>query len=289
MSFVFKLLGTLPLRLLHALGGVIGRLVYLASPTYRRNLRANLALAFGAKRAARLALPVAAEAGKTVFEMPVMWTAPAAQVISLVREVRGWEVVEAARAAGRGLVFLTPHLGCFEITAQYIATRVPIAVLYRMPRQAWLDRLMRAGRGRPGMSSWPADLSGVRALMKSLRRKEAVGLLPDQAPKAGEGAWLPFFGRPAYTMTLAARLTEATAQAVFVWGERLPRGAGYRLHFSLPRTPLAGDVEQRAAAINREVEILIRECPVQYLWGYNRYKQPLGAPPAPEQTVGTES
>lgn len=285
MSFVFAILRFLPLRVLHALGGLAGRLVFLMSPTYRRNLRANLANALGPETAARLEGRAAAEAGKTVLELPAMWAAPAAHVVSLVREVRGWEAVEAARAAGAGLVFLTPHLGCFEITAQFIATRVPIAVLYRIPRQAWLDRLMREGRSRPGMTSWPADLAGVRALMKSLRRKEAVGLLPDQAPKAGEGLWLPFFGRPAYTMTLAARLAEGSTQAVFVWGERLPRGAGYRLHFSFPLTPLVGDLAERATQINGEVEALIRSCPEQYLWGYNRYKRPQGAPPAPPWPV----
>lgn len=281
MSFVFAILRFFPLRALHALGGLAGRLIFLLSPTYRRNLRANLANALDPETAARLEGRAAAEAGKAVLELPVMWAAPAADVVSLVREVRGWEDVEVARAAGAGLVFLTPHLGCFEITAQFIATRLPIAVLYRIPRQAWLDRLMRTGRSRPGMTSWPADLAGVRALMKSLRRKEAVGLLPDQAPKAGEGLWLPFFGRPAYTMTLAARLAEGATQVVFVWGERLPRGTGYRLHFSLPCAPLVGDLAERATRINADVEALIRSCPEQYLWGYNRYKRPQGAPPAP--------
>ena len=103
-----------------------------------------------------------------------------------------------------------------------------------------------------------------------------------QAPKAGEGQWLPFFGRPAYTMTLAARLSEAATQVVFVWGERLPRGAGFRLRFTLPAQPPSGDLNERAAALNREVETLIRLCPEQYLWGYNRYKRPAGVPPPPD-------
>jgi KDO2-lipid IV(A) lauroyltransferase len=281
MHSLFHLLSRLPLPLLHALGVMAGRLVYLASPTYRRNLRANLGLALGAETADRLVWRVASEAGKAVLEAPLMWCADAARVVALAREIDGWEHVERARTEGRGLVFLTPHLGCFEITAQFIATRVPISVLYRVPRQSWLDRLMREGRSRPGMSSWPADLSGVRALMKALRRKEAVGLLPDQAPKAGEGVWVPFFGRPAYTMTLAGRLAEGSAELIFVWGERLPFGRGYRLHFSVPAEPLPDDLATRAARINRELEALIRSCPTQYLWGYNRYKRPAGADEAP--------
>ena len=281
MSVLFRLLSFLPLPLLHLVGTVVGWVVWALAPTYRRVLRGNLRLAFGDEKAAALERSVAVEAGKALFEMPIMWCAPAERVVGLVREVSGWEVVEAARARGAGLVFLTPHLGCFEITAQYIATQIPIAVLYRIPKQAWLDQLMRQGRSRPGMTSWPADLSGVRALMKSLRRGEAVGLLPDQAPKAGEGQWLPFFGRPAYTMTLAARLSEGATQVVFVWGERLPKGAGFRVRFTLPGEPLSGELGERAAVLNCEVERLIRIRPEQYLWGYNRYKRPAGAPTPP--------
>ena len=109
-----------------------------------------------------------------------------------------------------------------------------------------------------------------------------VGMLPDQAPKTGEGAWLKFFGRYAYTMTLAARLTETGAASLLTWGERLPGGRGYRVHFQPPQNPLAGSTVDRAQQINSEIELLIQQCPTQYLWGYNRYKRPGGAelPPA---------
>ena len=126
-----------------------------------------------------------------------------------------------------------------------------------------------------------ADLSGVRGLIKALKRGEAVGLLPDQAPKMGEGKWLPFFGKPAYTMTLAARLTETGAAVIFAFGERLSGGAGYRMHLRGPQFPIEGSLEERATAINREIEALIRSCPGQYLWGYNRYKRPRGVEPPP--------
>ena len=287
MDLVFRTLSFLPLWLLHGIGVLVGHLVYWGSPTYRRNLRANLRQALGDGATPALARQVAGESGKTMMEMPIMWCSSTAKVAALVREVKGWEVAEAAQARGDGLLFLTPHLGCFEIVGQYIASRLPIAVLYRKPKQVWLDRLMRNGRDRSGMQAWPADLSGVRALMKSLRRSEAVGLLPDQAPKAGEGIWSPFFGRPAFTMTLAARLSASAAQVVFVWAERLPAGRGYRLRFSLPPQALTGDVPARAAQINLAVEALIRSCPQQYMWGYKRYKQPLGAPPAPPWPDGS--
>jgi len=281
MPFLFRSLSRLPLPLLHALGCLLGWLTFVVSPTYRRHLRANLAQALGGGAGLGLAWRVAAEAGKGVLELPALWLRSVDRTAALVRDVRGWEEVAAAQESGRGVIFLTPHLGCFEITAQWLSTRLPLTVLYRAPKQPWLEAMMRAGRTRPGMTSVPADLSGVRALLKVLRQRGNIGILPDQAPGAGEGAWLPFFGRPAYTMTLAARLSETGAAVVFLWGERLPGGRGFRLHFQRPQLPLEGDTLTRAAAINREVEALIRQCPVQYLWGYNRYKQPGGAEPPP--------
>jgi KDO2-lipid IV(A) lauroyltransferase len=98
-------------------------------------------------------------------------------------------------------------------------------VLYRAPKKAVLQPVINAGRSRGNMHLAPADVGGVRRLIKALRAGEAVGMLPDQVPGSGEGAWLPFFGRPAYTMTLAARLSEvAGVTTIFAWAERLPGG-----------------------------------------------------------------
>jgi KDO2-lipid IV(A) lauroyltransferase len=119
-------------------------------------------------------------------------------------------------------------------------------------------------------------------LLKALKRGEAVGMLPDQAPKVGEGRWMDFFGRPAYTMTLAARLTESGAAVIMVWAERLPGGAGYHFHLQRPTQSITGTTETRAQQISHEIEHLIRQCPEQYLWGYNRYKRPRGVEAPPE-------
>lgn len=273
MTFLFRLLARLPLPVLHNLGAVLGWLAWLLSPTYRRHLRENIALA-GLGDAATAAI---AEAGKGILELPKVWLRPHDEVVGRVVKVSGWELVEAAWREGRGILFLTPHLGCFEITAQYYAGFRPMTVLYRRPKQAWLAPLIEEGRGA-NLRLAPADLSGVRRLIKALRTGEAAGMLPDQAPGAGEGVWAPFFGRPAYTMTLAARLAETGATVLFAYAERLHYGAGYHLRLFPLAQPLAGDLAARAAQINAELEALIRRCPEQYLWGYNRYKKPVGAP-----------
>lgn len=245
-------------------------------------MKANLRQAFGDPLPQGLLAAAVAGAGEQAFELPWIWLRSEQEVRARVVAVSGWECVEAAWGAGRGILFLTPHLGCFEITAQYYAAQRPITVLYRPPKRRELQPLIEAGRGgRSRMQLAPADLSGVRVLVKALRKCEAVGMLPDQVPGRGEGVWAPFFGRPAYSMTLAARLSELPrTDVIFAWAERLPGGRGYHLRLREALAPLEGQTEMRVAQINRELEALIREAPAQYLWGYNRYKRPSGAPPA---------
>ncbi|WP_153163395.1 lysophospholipid acyltransferase family protein [Zoogloea sp. 1C4] len=284
-SLIFSFFAGLPLGTLQKLGVFAGWLTYALSPTYRRRLRANLEHALGKADADRVWRRAVGETGKQALELPWMLLRPQDELVAKVVRVTGWEHVEAAEARGGGILFITPHLGCFEITAQYFSTHRPITVLYRAPKKAVLQPVINAGRSRGNMHLAPADVGGVRRLIKALRAKEAVGMLPDQVPGAGEGAWLPFFGRPAYTMTLAARMSEvAGVSTIFAWAERLPGGEGFHLRLRPPLAPLEGDTETRAAAINREMEAQIRENPAQYLWGYNRYKRPKDGAPAPTST-----
>jgi KDO2-lipid IV(A) lauroyltransferase len=273
MTFL-RLLGRLPLAWLHALGTLVGWLVYLASPVYAARMRDNLARSgiYADPRALERALrQCVAHTGKTMAEIPKVWFDDEARVTGLVR-CDTWHVVEEAQREGRGIIFLTPHIGCFEISAMYTAQRVPLTVLYRPPKQRWLEPLMIKGRIRGKMKPEPASLKGVRALYKALQRGEPIGILPDQAPQVGEGAWADFFGRPAYTITLVTRLRKQSGAAViFAFAERLPRGRGYVLHFDRHD----GELDERE--LNRALEELIRRCPTQYLWSYNRYKTPRGA------------
>ena len=272
MPVVFRFFSVFPLWLLHIVGAAMGWMAFCASPTYRRRFLANAALAgysFGAVRAA------VAHAGRMVAELPRLWLgAP------LPCRIEGEACVEQGYAAGRGILYLTPHLGCFELSAQaaarrWSAERGPITVLYRPARQAWLAKVMETARNRPGMLAVPTTLAGVRQMIKALRRGEAVGLLPDQVPPEGQGVWAPFFGRDAYTMTLAVRLAQQTGAAVVLARcERLSWGRGYVTHFEPLPAPLSADMEQAVRQINQAMEHLIRQCPEQYLWGYARYKQP---------------
>lgn len=281
VQLLFRIGARLPLPLLHGLGALLGWASFLLSPRYRRRLLDNARLA-AVPRADLLAS--VAQSGRLVTELPRLWFGRPVPV-----RWDGAQHIDEARARGAGLLFLTPHLGCFEITAQAYAQRYgadrPMTVLYRPARQPWLQDLVAGARQRPGLMTAPTTLAGVKQLIKALRAGEAVGLLPDQVPPEGLGVWAPFFGREAYTMTLSARLARsADAQVLLAWGERLSWGRGFVVHVRpldehLPEG-LSDDPQRAAQQVNQAMEGLVRECPRQYLWSYNRYKKPAASGPA---------
>jgi Kdo2-lipid IVA lauroyltransferase/acyltransferase len=264
-----RTLSRLPLRWLHAVGAVAGLATYALSPRYRDKVRANLRIAGldhdpGCRRAA------AREAGRAVLEAPFVWFSPPARLASKVT-VQGEAALQQALQAGRGVILLTPHLGCFEVVARVIAASHPLTVLFKPPRMMQARRLLEAARDQHNLQALPATAGGVRGLLRALKRGEAIGVLPDQVPSDGDGTWAPFFGQPAYTMTLPERLARATGATVLMSvGERLPAGRGWAVRFE----PLGNDASP--ATINAAMERMIRACPEQYLWSYNRYKDPTG-------------
>jgi KDO2-lipid IV(A) lauroyltransferase len=274
MIFWFRFFSHWPLWALHAIGQSVGWLAWLFSPTYRQRFSANVktaGLQFSQVRGA------IGQAGSMSTELPRLWMGKSP---AMVWTEGSLDCVESAYAAGHGVLFLTPHLGCFEVTAQALTATFsakfgPLTVLYRPSRKEGLGQVMEATRARPGLDTAPTTLAGVRQMIKALRAGRAVGLLPDQVPPEGMGQWTPFFGKPAYTMTLAARLALQTgAKLMVIWGERLPWGQGYRIHASELNTPEKADVDLLVLQINQAMERLILTRPDQYLWGYARYKQP---------------
>jgi len=276
MLLLCRLVAALPLAAVHRLGAALARLAMTFAHGERRRLDENLRQAgYGAPELRRAVIE---ESGKTVLELPWIWARPQADLVALVREVVNPELFVAAKERGKGIIFLTPHLGCFELSAQFAAMHTPITVMYRPPRQSVFEPLLRLGRARGDIRIATADRRGVFALLRALRNGEAVGILPDQVPSRGEGEWAEFFGRPAYTMALAGRLSGATGATVLLaFCERLPRAAGYRIHLATMPERAAG--ESAARHLNRALEELIRTKPEQYLWSYNRYKVPQGVTP----------
>ena len=278
---LFRLIALLPLRAVHILGALVGHAAFALSRGYAERTEESLRqahLATDEKHFAALLGQAISEAGKGIVELPWVWGRPLEQVFATVKSFDGWEHIDAARARGKGIIFLTQHWGCFEVIALYIGQRMPLTNLYSPPKQGWLEKIMRSGRERGQAQLATADVSGVRSLYKALKRGEAIGLLPDQVPSRGEGEWADFFSRPAYTMTLSGRLAQASgAPVLLAFAERLPHSAGYALRVEpLPPLDFSKPVPSQ---INAALERVIAISPAQYLWSYNRYKIPRGVMP----------
>ena len=271
-----NLLARLPMRWYHRLGAFIGWTGYRCSRVEAARLRANLyqsGIYSGDREYRALLREVVTESGRSVSEWLKAWYAPQAEIDRLCVECAGWERVEMARRGRRGVIFLLPHLGSFPVAVRYTGRRLPLTVLYRVPRERWRQPVVLAGGRNAGVSMAPADLKGVEQLLRALKRGEAIALPPDQAPNSKGGVWAEFFGRPAYTTTLVKKLQRATGAALIAgFAERLPDAKGYRIEYRSVPTENFDE-----AMLNRVIEDLVRRCPSQYIWSYNRYKTPRGA------------
>ena len=281
MVRLFRLLGRLPLSLLQRLGALLGWLVWRLSGGYRQRFEEQAA---GAGFSPAQYRPARAAIGTMVAELPWLWLRPADQGVLHLVQWDGRAHFESALDAGKGVILALPHLGCWEMIGQSLAerygpTRGPLVALYRPARKAWLAPLVASSRDRPGLKAVPTSVAGVRSLIRVLRGGGYTAILPDQVPPLGQGVWAPFFGRPAYTMTLLSRLAQQSgARVLLCWCERLSAGKGYVMHFEPLDAPELGDAnatpEAAAAAVNAGMERLIERAPGQYLWSYARYKQP---------------
>ena len=286
MRLIFRFFSVWPLAALHVLGGALGWLVWVLSARYRAQFRANVqqaGLGFAA------AQPAIFEAGRFVAELPKLWLRPPGQSCLDNVQLEGLAHAEHAFGAGRGVIFFGPHCGSFELGPQALAELYgprfgPLTAIYRPARKAWLASLESFARNTPQLSVVPANLRGIRVMHKALKANQAVALLTDQVPPDGLGLWAPFFGKPAYTMTLAARLAlQSGAVLLPVSCERLPRGEGYRLKIWPPVALLTGNVLAAVTLINQAIEMIVLSQPGQYLWGYARYKTPRRE--APDRTA----
>ena len=277
---LLRLLARLPLSWIHAAGSALGWFVYLASPTYSARMRENLlrsGLWDSEAEFERILKRNVVESGKGALELIPVWFLTKDRAAKFIVSDASLELIARATARG-GILYLTPHLGCPDMAAICVSQHRPLTVLYRPPKVKMLQPLIEAGRRSERVSLAPTNLHGVRLLLKALKRGDSIGILPDQAPSMGEGAWTEFFGRPAYTMTLVGRLVESTgATVIMTFARRLPGGAGYAFEAAEVEGPFEGP--QGVRRLNAAVEQMVARCPEQYLWAYNRFKVPAGAPP----------
>ena len=276
LYFFLRIAGKLPLSVLHRCGALIGRYLWLANGRSRLVTERNLALIeseTGFPATPHRIRAILAETGKSITEAARIWTGDPKATLALVREVHGEEVLDAMRESGRGLIVVAPHLGCWELLNYWLAARMPLSIVYRPPKRANLEPFLLRARGALDVEQVRAEGAGVRTLYKRLQAGGAVGILPDQQPRQGEGEFAPFFGVEALTMVLVSRLAQRTnANVLFAFAKRLPDGAGYDMYLR-PAAENISDTDLRIActALNRGVEDCVLNAFDQYQWSYKRF------------------
>jgi KDO2-lipid IV(A) lauroyltransferase len=202
-----------------------------------------------------------------------LWTQPRDRNLARLTERHGEALYDAALAAGKGVIVAAPHYGNWELLNQWLASRGPIAIVYKAPDEEVGDAFLQLVRGGDNVQQVRAEGPAVRQLFKVLKDGGATGILPDQQPKAGDGVFAPFFGVEALTMTLVNRLAERTgATVLYGWCERIGPGMEFALHIEAT-PPGVADPDPRTAAsvLNAGIERIARRDPAQYQWTYKRY------------------
>jgi len=272
LKLLIFLVSLIPLFFIQLIGVLIGHLFNFLNLRSRDILVDNLTKSniYSNKSDLKRAINTnIGETGKTILEAFAIWTSKEKRILGWIKEVKGLDAIEKAQKNKKGIIFLTPHLGCYEITSIYYGSKFPLSVLYRPPRQKWLINLIKKGRQKGFQTLAPTDKSGVKKILNALKKNEAIGILPDQAANKGEGEWVDFFGRPAYTMVLVSKLVKKTgANVIMTFGERLGNGKGFKVHFET----IDPDAVSTPSKLNKLLEREIRKAPTQYLWNYDKHK-----------------
>ncbi len=287
VRLLFQCLAYLPLPILHLLGNVLGQMAYWFAPKMRERVRENLTIGKiieDYQNSDVIVKSILQHIMKSALELPIAWFRSPKHISSLFKETEGWEHIQEALDKQQGLLLITPHLGSYDLAGREISHQLPfpLTAMFRPPKLSWLEPIMTSGRERDKGRTATADAQGVRTVLKALRNREATIILPDQVPHGGDGIWAKFFGKNAYSMTLAGKLANMkNVQTLFFIGIRLPKGQGFKLLIEPLLTPTNGDKQHDTQVINDQVESLVRRYPEQYLFSYKRFKTPAGADPAP--------
>ena len=275
LKFSLDAIAALPLALVQAIGAFLGILAYICSKQYRSLFRPQYEAVVIA-RGLPFKLWAAVRASGMLFSDSLwIWRNPKKALE--ITKVNNWDVVQNAMSEGKGIIILCPHLGGFEIIPRYLANHCPATIMYRPSRQEWLNELVEEGRAYPNMHFVPTNLNGVRQMTRALSKGEAIAILPDQVPSGGDGIWIDFFNRPAYTTTLPIRLAKRhETPALMFTAKRRGLGKGWIIDVRRLDS-FSDDANHAGRELNAAIENAILVAPEQFIWSYNRYKHPAGA------------
>lgn len=255
-----------------ALAGAAWGLGYGGKTVALKNL-AHCQAALAAPEPQLLARNAARQTAWLFAEQGMVWHWPRSRWAQLIDDGPAGDRLRAmTRGDGPGVLLLVPHLGNWELFSLYLGA-FGVTALYDPPRLMSLDAPIRAARERNGATLLPIDRRGLKGMLHALDHGGLVALLPDQVPDRNAGVYVPFFGQPALTMTLAHRLVRRSAPSVLV-GALLREGDRFRVVLETVGPAIAdADPLVSAAAMNQALEGLIAQAPEQYQWGYKRFKR----------------
>jgi len=276
--FLLRLTALLPLSLLHRMGSGLGGLLSRFSNKIRLITRINLELCLpelSDDARETLMQESLRETGKTVFESGLVWLRPIDEILGLIKSERNIELLHNAVADNRGLIVISPHLGNWEVLTLYLGHHYELSGLYRPSRLPGVDKLIFKARSRSSSIPIPADLAGVVKVRKALGRGGVTLLLPDQQPRLDNGLFAPFFGVPALSMRLVSTLAKKSGSKILcIYARRLSGDQGFEIVCREPDPEVYSvDLEISIAAVNRSMEMCIRDCPAQYHWEYTRFSK----------------
>jgi Kdo2-lipid IVA lauroyltransferase/acyltransferase len=274
---VFKLLALLPLGVLRAVGGLMGRVMWITRSRAAKVTLENLRLCFpelSPQERDQLAQQSLQETAKTAMEAGAIWRNSWEWLESKIVAYEGDDILRAKLAEGKGVLVLAPHHGNWEVVAPYLASVAHLTAMYQPLKTKAMDDLVLSGRSKLNISMAPTNRKGVMMLFKALQAGTIVGILPDQVPDKESGNVIaPFFDQPALTMTLVQGLVTRTGCAVCsCYAERV--ADGFKLVvMEADSTIHSEDQLASVTGLNASVATCVRRAPAQYQWEYKRFRR----------------
>jgi KDO2-lipid IV(A) lauroyltransferase len=272
-----RLIYWLPLAISRRMGVGLNRLIYRFSSKKRRIMRTNLSFAYpelSPDELTQLIVHTNQQSGQLIAEFALAWFGDKTSILKQINRVTNDAIIKQSMSNNAPVIVVAPHLGNWEFFVQWVQINYPMFGLYSASRLPQLDQLLFHARSKFGCQPFPADPKGVLNLLRNIKKGGMMVILPDQVPQKGSGVYAPFYGQPAYTMTLLHKLLKKSG-ATLLFAECIRNND--RMDFDIQIEAANFDTEEPDVEIfntglNRQIESMINRNPSQYVWDYKRYK-----------------
>ena len=278
LVLILKLFAKLPLPVIRGMAWLIGQILYRISSKTEKVIRRNFEICFpelSAQETEALVKQTLIEKARLAMEIPVAWLGKRDVLERVINVVNNQSLIDNYVEQKQPLIVAVPHIGNWEFFWHWLQLNYPAIGMYRPAKIEQLDELMLPSRERYGGQAFATDAKGIMGLLKALKGGGVMMLLPDQAPRVGAGAYAPFFGKPAYTMTLLHRFMRKTNSRLLLGScLRNSDGKGFSINLYSPDFDDTTDNQEAFnRGMNEQIESIIKLAPAQYQWGYKRFKR----------------